>query len=111
MPYPCKGPRVSSVFRTISASVPCQTSAFLSIVKGSYGFPISASHSFSGNAIRDTLVNQTLFFHFGDILCSSSRFEEDDHLPPLNLPSHGLELAKRRFQSFNITLPAQRDGK
>jgi len=32
-------------------------------------------------------------------------------LPPLNLPSHGLELAKRRFQWFNITLPAQRDEK
>src|SRR5713101_5099596 len=28
MPYPCRGPSVCSVFSTISASVPCQTSFF-----------------------------------------------------------------------------------
>src|SRR5688572_33439461 len=28
MPYPCRGPRTSSVLRIISASVPCFTSSF-----------------------------------------------------------------------------------
>src|SRR5215470_14809661 len=28
IPYPCSGPRTSSVFRTINANVPCRTSAF-----------------------------------------------------------------------------------
>src|SRR3954447_4447997 len=31
-PYPCSGPSVSSVLRIISASVPCQTSAFALLI-------------------------------------------------------------------------------
>ena len=41
---------VSRVLNTIKARVPCQTSAFFSIIP-SYWITISASHTYYGNAI------------------------------------------------------------
>src|SRR5437870_1374246 len=56
IPYPCSGPSACSVFSTIKASVPCQTSFFSPIVFScsSYGLPIPICYSPYGNAIEET---------------------------------------------------------
>src|SRR6266851_6068422 len=63
IPYPCSGPRACSVFSTIKASVPCQTSARSPIVSScrSYGIPISICYSPYGNAIEETKDPAILF--------------------------------------------------
>src|SRR4029077_13205154 len=51
MPYPCMGPRVSRVFSTINASVPCHTSLFFCIWESHTSMPLLYGNAI-GNAAR-----------------------------------------------------------
>src|SRR5437016_719215 len=62
MPYPCSGPSALSVFKTIRASVPCQTSLFSGIP---IGFPEEAYHRSYGNAIGELLRSRSLLVSEG----------------------------------------------
>lgn len=61
IPYPCCGPSALSVFKTISASVPCQTSVLFVIVLPRLGFQKERSTSLVGTQQGSPFVVASLW--------------------------------------------------
>src|SRR5579864_5489322 len=70
MPYPCSGPIACSVFSTISAKVPCHTSALspIALLSVPMGNPYRTCHRPYGKAIEETRLPGILFQVFFKIV-------------------------------------------